>query len=36
MKLLRKPTPWVKRALTRIAFASYFIFYMLMSFMQVK
>ena len=36
MKLLRKPTLWVKRALTRIVLAGYFMFYMLMSFMQVK
>lgn len=36
MKLLKKPNPWIRMALARIAFASYFMFYMLMSFMQVK
>ncbi len=36
MKFLKKPTSWIKIALSRIILAAYFIFYMLMSFMQAK
>ena len=36
MKFLKKPTSWIKIALSRITLAAYFMFYMLMSFMQAK
>ncbi|WP_461862803.1 hypothetical protein [Thermococcus sp.] len=36
MKLLRKPTSWMKMALSRIALIAYFVSYLLMSLMQAK